>query len=154
MYIFICKDNYTCGRKYMIFSLLFTITSDTVHIIKSCFMLPKTSYKIHLRTVLIANLYCDDKCSGMTARPSSVTVHYSDGIMGTIASQITSVVIVYSTVYSDANQRNIKALRHWPLCGEFTGDWWIRRTKPVARKMFLFDDVIIVVLLVNLPAYE
>ena len=41
--------------------------------------------------------------------------------MGAIASQITSLAIVYSTVYSDADQRNIKAPRHWPLCGEFTG---------------------------------
>ena len=41
--------------------------------------------------------------------------------MGTIASQITSLTIVYSTVYSDADQKNIKAPRHWPLCGEFTG---------------------------------
>ena len=24
---------------------------------------------------------------------------------------------------------NIKAPRHWPLCGEFTGDRWIPRTK-------------------------
>ena len=31
--------------------------------------------------------------------------HYSDVIMGTIASQITSLTIVYSTVYSDADQR-------------------------------------------------
>ena len=22
-------------------------------------------------------------------------------------------------------KENIKAQRHWPLCGEFTGDWWI-----------------------------
>ena len=42
-------------------------------------------------------------------------------IMTTIASQITSLTVVYSTVYSDADQRNIKAPRHWPLCGEFTG---------------------------------
>ena len=26
-------------------------------------------------------------------------------------------------------KENIKAPRHWPLCGEFTGDWWIPRTK-------------------------
>ena len=44
--------------------------------------------------------------------------------MGTIASQITSLTIVYSTFYSDADQR--KHLRHWP----------------VTRKMFPFDDVI------------
>ena len=31
--------------------------------------------------------------------------HYGDVIMGTIASQITSLTIVYSTVYSDADQR-------------------------------------------------
>ena len=39
--------------------------------------------------------------------------------------------------------KNIKALRHWPLCGEFTGDRWIPRTKgPVTQKMFPFDDII------------
>ena len=52
--------------------------------------------------------------------------------MDMMASQITSRTIVYPTVYSDADQKNIKALRHWPLCGEFTGD----------RKVLPFDDVI------------
>ena len=56
------------------------------------------------------------------------TDHYDDVIMGAIASQITSQTIVYSTVYSDAGKKNIKAPRHWPLCGEFTGDRWIPRT--------------------------
>ena len=32
-------------------------------------------------------------------------VHYNDVIMGTLASQITSLTIVYSIVYSDADQR-------------------------------------------------
>ena len=27
-----------------------------------------------------------------------------------------------------SRSKNIKALRHWPLCGEFTGDRWIPRT--------------------------
>ena len=48
--------------------------------------------------------------------------------MGTIVSQITSLAIVYSTIYSVADKKNIKAPRHWPLCGEFTGDQWIPRT--------------------------
>ena len=40
-------------------------------------------------------------------------------------------------------KEGIKAPRHWPLCGEFTGDRWIRRQKwPETRKMFPFDDVI------------
>ena len=33
------------------------------------------------------------------------TINYSDIIMGTVESQITSLTIVYSTVYSDADQR-------------------------------------------------
>ena len=48
--------------------------------------------------------------------------------MGETASQITSLTIVYSTVYSGADKKNIKAPRHWPLGGEFTGDQWIPRT--------------------------
>ena len=41
--------------------------------------------------------------------------------MTTMASQITSLTVVYSIVYSGVDQENIKALRHWPLCGKFTG---------------------------------
>ena len=41
--------------------------------------------------------------------------------MTTIGSQITSLAFVYSTAYSDADQRKHHAPRHWPLCGEFTG---------------------------------
>ena len=47
--------------------------------------------------------------------------HCGDVIMGPIASQITSPTIVYSTIYSGADQKNIKAPRRWPVCGEFTG---------------------------------
>ena len=48
--------------------------------------------------------------------------HYHDVIMTTMASQITSLTVVYSTVYIQMQiKENIKAPRHWPLCGEFTG---------------------------------
>ena len=57
--------------------------------------------------------------------------------MSAIASQITSITIVYSTVYQAQIKEDIKAARHWSLCGEFTGD-----KGPVTRKMFPFDDVI------------
>ena len=55
--------------------------------------------------------------------------HYNDVIMSTMASQITCFAIVYSTVYCASDQENIKTPRHWPLCGEFTCDQWIPRTK-------------------------
>ena len=48
--------------------------------------------------------------------------------MSAMASQITSFTIVYSTVYSEIKE-HIKAPRHWPFCGEFTGDRWIPRKK-------------------------
>ena len=53
--------------------------------------------------------------------------HYDDVIMGAIASQITSLTIVYSTVYSDADQR-----KH-------------RSSASVTRSFFPFDDVIMIV---------
>ena len=57
-----------------------------------------------------------------------VYCHYGDVIIGAISFQITSIMIVYSTVYSGADHtKNTKAPRHWPLCGEFTGLRWIPR---------------------------
>ena len=50
--------------------------------------------------------------------------------------QITSLTIVYSTIYLE----NIKTPRHWALWVEFTGD----RCIPVTWKMLPFDDVTMV----------
>ena len=50
--------------------------------------------------------------------------------MGVMASQITSLTIVYLTVYSGVDKKkNIKAPRHWPLWEEFAGDRRIPHTK-------------------------
>ena len=64
--------------------------------------------------------------------------------MGVMLSQITSLTIVYSNVYSGADKKkNIKAPRHWTLWGEFSGDRSIPLTKDQwIRKMFPFDDAI------------
>ena len=65
--------------------------------------------------------------------------------MGTMVSQITSLMIVYSSVYSNSDQR--KHPRHWPLWGEFTGDRMNSPHQgPVMRKMLSFDDVIMICL--------
>ena len=42
--------------------------------------------------------------------------HYNDVIMSAMASQITSLTIVYSTVYSGADQRNTSKFRVTGLC--------------------------------------
>ena len=69
--------------------------------------------------------------------------HYGDVIISTIASQITSLTIVYSTVYSDVVQRKhqssvslafVRGIHRGPVNSPHK---W-----PVTRKMFPFDDVI------------
>ena len=71
--------------------------------------------------------------------------HQNDAIMGAIASQITSLTIVYSAVYSDADQRAhqssaslafVWGIHRWPLNSPHKG--------PVTRKMLPFDNVIMV----------
>ena len=69
--------------------------------------------------------------------------HYGDVIMGEIASQITSLAIVYSTVYADVDQR--KHQRSASLAfvrGIHRGPVNSPHKWPVTRKMFPFDDVI------------
>ena len=69
--------------------------------------------------------------------------HYNDIILGAIASQITSLTIVYSTVYSDADHRKhqspaslafVRGIHRWPANFPHKG--------PVT-----FDDVIMVLLI-------
>ena len=76
--------------------------------------------------------------------PASYGVfHYDDVIMTMLASQITSLMVVYSIVYSVVNQRKhqssaslafVREIHRGPV--NFPHKW------PVTRKMFPFDDVI------------
>ena len=56
-------------------------------------------------------------------------MRYNDVMMGTMTSQNTSLTIVYSTVYSGADQRKHKISESLALWGEFTDDRSIPRTK-------------------------
>ena len=57
-----------------------------------------------------------------------ISSHYNDVIMSSMASQITSLTIVYSIFYQAQIKENIKAPRHWSLWREFTGDRRIPQT--------------------------
>ena len=72
-----------------------------------------------------------------------VSGHYSEVIMGGMSSQITSLAIVFSTVYSGVDQRKhqssaslaiVRGIHRWPVNPPHK---W-----PVTRKMLPFDDVI------------
>ena len=76
--------------------------------------------------------------------------HYDDVIMTMLASQITSLIVVYSIVYSGVNQRKhqssaslafVREIHRGPV--NFPHKW------PVTRKMFPFDDVIMFTVNIN-----
>ena len=72
-----------------------------------------------------------------------IKTHYTDIIMGAIASQITSLTIVYSIVYSDADQRKHQSSASLAfVLGIHRGPVNSPHNWPVTRKMFPFDDVI------------
>ena len=65
--------------------------------------------------------------------------------MDEIASQITSLTIVYSIVYSDADQRKNKSSASLAFVrGIHRGPVNSPHKWPVTRKMFPFDDVIMI----------
>ena len=69
--------------------------------------------------------------------------HYDDVIMMAIASQITTLTIVYSTVYSGAHQRKHQSSASLAFVrGIHRGPVNSPHKWPVTRKMFPFDDVI------------
>ena len=69
--------------------------------------------------------------------------HYDDVIMGAIASQITSLTSVYSTVYLDADDRKHQSSASLAFVrGIHRGPVNSPHKWPVTRKMFPFDDVI------------
>ena len=66
--------------------------------------------------------------------PGSVTIgHYDDVIMSTIASQITSLTIVYSTNYSGADQSKHQSSASLAFVWGIHRDRWIPRTKGQLR---------------------
>ena len=72
-------------------------------------------------------------------------VHYDDVIMTMLASQITSPTVVYSIVYSGVNQRKYQSSASLAFVREIDrGPVNFPHKWPVTRKMFPFDDVIMI----------
>ena len=91
--------------------------------------------------------YNNSRSSMIASRPHrrGWYFHYSGVIMGAIASPIASLTIVYSIVYSGAYQRKHQSSASLAFV------WGIHRGPvnsphkwPVTRKMFPFDDVIMI----------
>ena len=87
-----------------------------------------------------------------------ISSHYNDVIMDAIASQITSLTIVYSTVYSDADQRKhqssaslafvrgihrwpVNSPHKWPVTRKNVSIWWCHHG--AVPSIFTFDEIFI-----------
>ena len=90
-------------------------------------------------------------CSSNADNAANRLFHYSDVIMSAMASQITGISIVFSTICSGSDQRKqqslasldiVRGVHRWQV--DFPSqDRWISPHKgPVTRKMLPFDDVI------------
>ena len=86
---------------------------------------------------------------GLQARACTLNhkpTHYCVVIMNAMASQITGVSIVYSTVCADADPKNIKPPRYWPFVRGIHR-WPVDSPHkgPVTWKLFPLDDVIMTI---------
>ena len=72
-------------------------------------------------------------CPNLNGSFTKPPFHYDDVIMTTIASQITSLTSVYSTVYSDADQRKHQSSASLAFVWGIHRDRWLPRTKGQLR---------------------
>ena len=135
------QDHQTCYCPWRISALHYHNTET----------LKQTGLKVHFghchihrgRERPMLQLYSEAACHSTLPKNDRYFTHYDDFIMTTMASQITSLIIVYSTVYSGADQRKhqssaslafVRGIHRGPV--DSPHKW------PVAREMFPFDDVI------------
>ena len=102
----------------------------------------KSCHKMHMDTSILKFVSGSNELMGECKGCIHISdTHYDDVIMTMLASQITSLTVVYSIVYSGVNQRKhqssaslafVREIHRGPV--NFPHKW------PVTRKMFPFDD--------------
>ena len=102
----------------------------------------ESNIKIFIEENAFRNVVC--KMAATLSRPWYVKYIYkNDVIMSAMANEITSLTIVYSSVYSGADQRQhqssaslafVREIHRWPVNSP--------HKEPVTRILFPFDDVI------------
>ena len=128
-----------CIHRYENRILLF----QQVYLIASSNQIRHTYLKSWYKSVFVASLHITKMIKFGIFIKQYKAIHYVDIIMSAMASQITSLIIVYSTVYSGAELRKHQSaaslafgwgIHRWPVNFLHKG--------PVTWNMFLFDDVI------------
>ena len=144
--------NIICTIRYVVFIVFFNLSTLSISFYQKKLACWTKSHFLNwyvrhnaswtYRNKLKYNVNQNDITWGPGTDPE-VTMHYDDVTMSAIASQITSLTIVYSTVYPGADQSKHQSFTSLAFV------WGIHRGPvnsphkwPVTRKMFPFDDVI------------
>ena len=106
------------------------------------------NWMTNVTEVILTDIGKTDHCQKAMKHKKALRLwHYYDVIMNSMSSQITSSTIVYSSVCSGADKRKhqsfaslafVRGIHRWPVNSPHK---W-----PVTRKMFPFDDVIMLIL--------
>ena len=116
------------------------------------------SHMIHMHTIILHVkqwFYISTRYTIWSRADVQWRKHYGDIIMGAIASQLASLTIVYSTDYSNADQRKHQSSASLAFVQEIhRGPVNSPHKWPVTWKMFPFDDVIISACIVKDIYYE
>ena len=148
MFVFSCFCE-TClctnGSKFL-FQLV-TVCIDAI-LINTCTSIITTSFNLSHGIIEVPFIFPEGNYWQEYTDVGIDCYHYNDVIMSAMASQITSLTIVYTTVYSNTDQRKhqssaslvfVRGIHRGPVNSPHKG--------PVTRKMFPFDDVIMLLLL-------
>ena len=117
----ICWSNLVCQTSLgEVIKVCHTYVSNIIWWLICWKLYPRKADMIILVLLFIAKLALKGRGNSNTGFIAK-TAHYNDVAMSVMASQITSLTIVYSVFFIQAQiNENIKAPRHWPLCEEFT----------------------------------
>ena len=106
---------------------------------------PSTKIACVVWSVNTTKLNRQDWTDNVNIVNGSAKIHYNDVIVGAMASETTSLTIVYSTVYSRRRSKDrqnsaslafVRGIHRWPMNSPHKG--------PAMRKLFPFDDVIMI----------
>ena len=108
------------------------------------------------RHFLLVSTHYDRNYCLLDVALKALVEYQSIMIMALHCRQITSLMVVYSAVIRAQIKENIKAPRHWPLCGEVTGTgefpaqmvsnaenvsiWWRHHGKTFCSYLSQFPD--------------
>ena len=108
----------------LVFSLLLARESHQKHSIWRCIEMPCHSCDISVMNGLITGYFCS-VCKDML-----LSLQWSHNGRDSVSNHQPHECLLNRLF---RRKENIKAPRHWPLCGEFTGDWWIPHTNGQLR---------------------